>query len=286
MILQENKFIKPTNIIFKEIILSKWVRVTWRQPWNWPVLNTATRPESSSFCQSVGSWPTWCSSVRHTFSCSQFSHAKNSPNTSFTKSKHVKCSICAPSVCLLLKIPDDFFSLTAQMKLFCEFKSARIAIQSIFPIGSIIGLILINLLSDTKGRKVAIQVTFLISIVGILCKLIGLYSLVTIHGGMSRNILELIVAQFMLGFGSYPILPLGYTILYDFVSDSYRPIAVIIVNSVGGLATFLLGVFYLMELDWLNFFLIYTLIPLVVLLLAVFVFLQESPYILMNRNKQ
>jgi hypothetical protein len=41
------------------------------------------------------------------------------------------------------------------------------------------------------------------------------------------------IAQFMLGFGSYPIVPLGYTILFDFFSDRFRPIAVIIVNAVG-----------------------------------------------------
>ena len=43
----------------------------------------------------------------------------------------------------------------------------------------------------------------------------------------------LLLGQFALGFGSYPIIPLGYTILYDFFSDSYRPVAVVIVNAVG-----------------------------------------------------
>lgn len=43
----------------------------------------------------------------------------------------------------------------------------------------------------------------------------------------------LLLGQFALGFGSYPIIPLGYTILYDFLSDSYRPVAVVIINAVG-----------------------------------------------------
>lgn len=58
-------------------------------------------------------------------------------------------------------------------------------------------------------------------------------SSVIIYGGLEESKLCLVVGQFLLGFGSYPIIPLGYTILYDFVSDTFRPIAVIIVNTVG-----------------------------------------------------
>lgn len=43
----------------------------------------------------------------------------------------------------------------------------------------------------------------------------------------------LLMGQFALGFGSYPIIPLGYTILYDFLSDSFRPVAVVMINAVG-----------------------------------------------------
>jgi MFS family permease len=43
----------------------------------------------------------------------------------------------------------------------------------------------------------------------------------------------LIIGQFVLGFGSYSIFPIGYTLIADFFSDKFRPIAVIIVNSIG-----------------------------------------------------
>lgn len=61
------------------------------------------------------------------------------------------------------------FTLTADMGLYCDMASARVLIQSIFPIGSFIGLIVVNLLSDTRGRKFAFQLTLSICLVGILC---------------------------------------------------------------------------------------------------------------------
>lgn len=60
------------------------------------------------------------------------------------------------------------FTLTADMGLYCDMESARVLIQSIFPIGSFIGLIVVNLLSDTRGRKFAFQLTLSICLVGIL----------------------------------------------------------------------------------------------------------------------
>ena len=55
------------------------------------------------------------------------------------------------------------------MGLYCDMGSARVLIQSIFPVGSFIGLIVINLLSDTRGRKFAFQLTLSICLIGILC---------------------------------------------------------------------------------------------------------------------
>lgn len=58
------------------------------------------------------------------------------------------------------------------MGLYCDMGSARVLIQSIFPIGSFIGLIVVNLLSDTRGRKFAFQLTLSICLFGILRNLL------------------------------------------------------------------------------------------------------------------
>ena len=56
---------------------------------------------------------------------------------------------------------------------------------------------------------------------------------VTLYGGLTGNIMYLIIAQFLGGFASYSIMPLAYTIVSDFLSDEYRPKAIVMLNSSG-----------------------------------------------------
>ena len=88
------------------------------------------------------------------------------------------------------------------------------------------------------------------------------------------------------GFGAYAIVTLSYTLLSDFCSDKYRPKAVVIVNSAWAVSTIALGVFYLLEINWMNFLIYMVLLPLVALIVVMYKFLLESPYILMNQNKK
>lgn len=47
----------------------------------------------------------------------------------------------------------------------------------------------------------------------------------------------------------------------------------------------MLGLFYLIKLNWLYFVIIFQLIPFVSLFIAFYWFLEESPFILMNHNE-
>lgn len=53
------------------------------------------------------------------------------------------------------------------MHLYCENEWARDLIQSIFGVGSMCGLLVMNLVSDTKSRKLAILLCFLIVFFGL-----------------------------------------------------------------------------------------------------------------------
>lgn len=64
---------------------------------------------------------------------------------------------------------ENDFTLTADMKLYCDLSSKRVLIRSIFPIGCFIGLFFVNLLSDTRGRKFAFQLALSICLAGLLC---------------------------------------------------------------------------------------------------------------------
>ncbi len=86
-----------------------------------------------------------------------------------------------------------------------------------------------NIISDTKGRKVSTGISLAITISGVLCTLCCY--LVALLGGVFKTVPMLMLAQFCGGFGAYAIVTLSYTLLSDFCSDSFRPRAVVIVNS-------------------------------------------------------
>ncbi len=87
-----------------------------------------------------------------------------------------------------------------------------------------------NLVSDTKSRKLASVSCLMIISVGISSKVIVIL-LVTLIGGWVKSIPVLIIAQFVQGFGTSSILSLSYAFLSDFCSDQFKPRAVIIVNT-------------------------------------------------------
>ncbi len=122
--------------------------------------------------------------------------------------------------------------MVAHAELYCGKSWARVTIQSIFPLGSFIGLLVMNVISDTRGRREAFLGALGISIVAVLCMFLVLW-LVTLYGGMVGDIFYLIIAQFLGGFASYSIMPLAYTLVADFLSDQYRPKAIVMLNSSG-----------------------------------------------------
>lgn len=50
------------------------------------------------------------------------------------------------------------------MELYCDQQYKRSIIQSSLAIGSLMGLIIMNVLSDLKGRKLALVIDFLIQL--------------------------------------------------------------------------------------------------------------------------
>ena len=133
-----------------------------------------------------------------------------------------------------------------------------------------------NLISDTKGRKISTGISLFASALGILFAFLG---------GQFKLVSLLIFAQFCGGFGAYAIYTLTYALISDF-GISFKPIAVVFVNSSSIISTLLLGVFYLIKMNWFSFLLYMNLIPLCVISFILYIYIHESPYILMNQNKK
>ncbi len=86
-----------------------------------------------------------------------------------------------------------------------------------------------NLVSDTKSRKAALQISISITALGLCSK--EFLILVAFIGGLNHSIPTIIVSQFLQGFGASSIIPLSYAFLSDYCSDKFKPRAVIIVNT-------------------------------------------------------
>jgi MFS family permease len=59
--------------------------------------------------------------------------------------------------------------MTAELGLYCDLEWARDMIQSVFSLGSFAGLIVMNLISDTKGRRISTLLSLGFSLFGVTC---------------------------------------------------------------------------------------------------------------------
>ena len=62
------------------------------------------------------------------------------------------------------------FTITAYAGLYCDKQIYRDVIQSCLYIGSVLGLIFMNLIADTFGRKLSIIASLISATMGSLCK--------------------------------------------------------------------------------------------------------------------
>lgn len=74
---------------------------------------------------------------------------------------------CKISTCSLNLVND--FTVTSYAELYCDNQTYRNLVQSTLYIGSILGLFIMNMLSDTKGRKYSFILSWAIANTGIIC---------------------------------------------------------------------------------------------------------------------
>lgn len=55
------------------------------------------------------------------------------------------------------------------MGLYCDKQGERDAIQALLSIGSLVGLIVMNVVSDIRGRKFVLIIDLIIAVLGSLC---------------------------------------------------------------------------------------------------------------------
>lgn len=102
--------------------------------------------------------------------------------------------------------------------LYCEDRDVRMALQSVFAVGSIIGLLVLPALSDSRGKKFAANICLVCMIVGNMSVFLGIFF--RIH-------FMIAMGQLLSAMGSISIAAISYSINSDFFSDDLRQKAII-----------------------------------------------------------
>lgn len=92
------------------------------------------------------------------------------------------------------------------MRLYCDSQYKRSIIQASLSVGSLLGLIIMNVVSDVKGRKYALLVDLFLA---------AMSAGFTFLGAVVESTPLLIFASVMSGFSGYSLIVIGYIILGD-----------------------------------------------------------------------
>ena len=68
------------------------------------------------------------------------------------------------------------FTITKYMGLYCDRQGQRDAIQSLLSIGSLVGLVVMNFVSDLRGRKFVLIIDLIVAVFGSLCTFLYIFS--------------------------------------------------------------------------------------------------------------
>lgn len=178
----------------------------------------------------------------------------------------------------------DANSITGSVGLYCDRQVQRNFIQSSMYIGSISGLIIMNLIADKFGRRFSFLISLGLAIVGNVCTFAA-YLVVTI-GGFTKVVALLIVGQIFSGFGAYACLTISYIIMSDLMGDELRQKGIIIVNAAWGIGEVSFFLLYNYLNQWYVFTIGFLLVPLAVWFVLGFFLLIESPVFLNETSRE
>lgn len=170
--------------------------------------------------------------------------------------------------------------MTSSIRLYCDLEWARVLIQAFFPIGSFTGLMVMNLISDTRGRRQAFLIALSVTVIGIICKYLFIISLTyrsiqskpfvaddfSVHERLRSRVNHALVLHSLRWFSKRQ----NATKSNCYVEQQW----VILLINFSGIVSIVLGFFYIMKLNWLYFVIIFQLIPFLIVLVMFCKYLQ------------
>ena len=72
----------------------------------------------------------------------------------------------------MLAESENDYTLTAKSELYCSRENERDAIQTMYGIGALLGVLTVNLISDYKGRRFALLVAISVGVSSFTCTIL------------------------------------------------------------------------------------------------------------------
>lgn len=102
--------------------------------------------------------------------------------------------------------------------LYCQNRDIRMTVQTLLALGCVVGVFIMPVVADLKGKKMASHLSLLQILVGYIFVFLGIYL---------KNYTFIGLGQFTSAFGSISISVISYSLNSDFFSDNLRQKAVI-----------------------------------------------------------
>lgn len=116
------------------------------------------------------------------------------------------------------------YTITSENHLYCDRKDARSLIQSVFGLGSMLGVLFVSFFSDYQGRKFSLIIALVCQLMATLLLFIGSY----------YDIVSLfMVSMVMAGFGTNSLLPVSYVYLNKILSKIWADRSILLMNGIG-----------------------------------------------------
>ncbi len=95
----------------------------------------------------------------------------------------------------------------------------------------------------------------------------------------------IVIGQIILGSGCYSVLIIGYVIISELSEDKFKQYSITMLNAVWALTQVFISGFYFWFNYWSNYLLFIQLIPNIILIVVAFLYFVESPYFLIEKQK-
>lgn len=172
---------------------------------------------------------------------------------------------------------ENSYTLTVKLDLYCgNRENDRNLIQSVFGIGAVMGVFIVNWIAEKKGKRFALILGILLAAIHSYCLFLGAYY---------SNTNFITASQFLSGFSYTSVMTISFLLLEKFIPNSYMKYGMVILYiALSGLGQIMIALYNILFNNW-EIYAAVLVIPYTILLIASFWAIKEDPIYLYNNNR-